>query len=368
MKSISPGQKRFAEIFNLEGLQNRMDLPRLTIVLPAHNAELTIAAAIQSMLSQSYPNFELWILESGSSDRTAEVARAFTDPRVKVFELGSMSFQNVLGFALNNAQTEWLARMDSDDLSFPDRLRKQVEVIAAQPDLVLVGTRFVYLTPFGHIVETRPGAVSRDIGPLNLRLLGNDARFFADASVVYRRSVALEVGGYDPEFPMSDVPLWFRMLSVGKGFEIAQPLYLYRLHPNSMRYTNVAPSDELYRFLVKYAPDLLHLHFPEGAFQPKPVSWHLQYYWLTVAIYEILAGDREAVLQAVHSLDREGPVGREARLIRWFNLLGPLGTTFYRWYGRNKYRHRPDWERLFSDRYGSLVIDTRAFPARDSNA
>lgn len=342
-----------------------MDFPKLTIVLPAHNAERTIALAIQSMINQSYPNFELWILESGSSDRTAEVARRFTDPRIKVFELGSMGFQDVLRFALNNAQTEWLARMDADDLSFPDRLKQQVEVIVAHPDLVLVGTRFVYLTPFGHIVETRPGVTSREISPRNLRLLGKDARFFADASAVFRRSVALESGGYDPEFPMSDVPLWFRMLSVGKGIEIAQPLYLYRLHPNSMRYTNVAPSDELYRFMIKYVPDLLHLHFPEGVFQPKPISWHLQYYWLTVAIYEILAGDRYAVQRSVNSLDQKGFLRREAWLIKSCNLLGPLGTTLYRWYGHKKYRHRPDLERLFKELYGSLVIDTGTLPAED---
>lgn len=331
--------------------------PRLTVVLPAHNAESTIAAAIQSVLYQSYPDFELWVLESRSSDRTVEIAKSFSDPRVKVFELGSMTFQEALAFGLKNAQTEWLARMDADDLCFPDRFKEQMDVIAQRPDIVLVGVRWVYLTPFGHIVETRPNVTSREIGSLNLRLLGNDARFFADASVIFKRSVALDVGGYDPEFPMSDVPLWFRMMRCGKGFEIARPLYVYRLQPDSLRFNTVAPTDELYRFMVKYAPELLHLHFPEGTSQSKPIALHLQYYWLTIAIYETLAGDRKAVHQAINFLDRDGPRKMQARLIKWFTYLGPLGTAYYRWHGRNKYRHRPEWEKFFSDTFGSLALN-----------
>lgn len=328
--------------------------PLLTVILPAHNAETTIAAAIQSVLYQSYPRFELWVLESGSSDRTVEIAKSFSDPRVKVFELGSMGFQDVLVYALKNATTEWLARMDADDLSFPERFKKQMEVIAHQSDIVLVGTRAAYLTPFGHIFETRPNVSSREIGPLNLRLLRDEARFFPDASAIFKRSVALDVGGYDHEFQMGDVPLWFRMLRCGRGWELAEPLYLYRLQPTSMAYAQIAPTDELYRLMVKYAPDLLHLHFPEETFQQKSVSWHQQYYWLRIAAYEALTGDRETLLQAANFLDRDGPLKKEARAIRWFTYLGPFGVAYYKWHRRNKYRHRPDWEKLFSDLVGPL--------------
>src|SRR5512147_287645 len=116
-----------------------MTNPQLTVVMPAHNAETTIAAAIRSILCQSYSEFELWVLESNSTDRTAEVARSFMDPRVKVFELGSLSFQDTLAYGLEKAQSEWLARMDADDLSFPERLQEQMTVIEQHPDLVLVG-------------------------------------------------------------------------------------------------------------------------------------------------------------------------------------------------------------------------------------
>jgi glycosyltransferase involved in cell wall biosynthesis len=331
--------------------------PQLTVVLPAHNAEATIAASIQSVLCQSYADFELWVLESRSSDRTAEVARSFTDSRVKVFELGSLSFQETLEFALENAQTEWLARMDADDLSFPERFSEQMKVFEQRPDLVLVGTQRVYLTPFGHIFEPTEKVVSKEIDRMSLRSLDNDRKFFVDASVIFNRDIALEVGGYDPEFQMGDVPLWFRMLGQGKGWEIAKPLYLYRLHPGSLLQNEIQPTDHAYRVIAKYVPELLHLYFPTGTFQAKPISWHRQYYWLRVAMYEALTGDQQAILHAVNFLDKDGPFKDEAKLIRWFTYFGSFGTTCYRWYRRNKYRHRPDLEKLFTDLVGPLWLD-----------
>lgn len=336
--------------------------PRLTVLMPARNAETTIASAIQSVLCQSYPDFELWVLENGSSDRTAEVARSFSDPRVKVFELGLVTYLDALTYALENAKTEWLARMDADDLLFPDRFKEQVDVAKQRPDLVLIGTRCVYLTPFGHIFETRLDAVSREIGPLNLRLLGEQAKYFPDASAIFRREVALKVGGYDFEFQAGDVPLWFRMLNYGPGWEIANPLYVYRLRAGGRSFSEIAGTDELYRILIKYAPGLLHLHYPESStYIPKPTEWHIQSYWLRIAAYEALTGDRRAVRKAIGFLEQGESFKKEAMLIRWFTYLGHLGAMGYRWYRRNKYRHRPDLEKLLTSQFGSLTLERQIY-------
>src|SRR5262245_54035327 len=187
--------------------------PPITVVLPAHNAEATIAPAIVSTLQQSYTDFDLWVLENGSNDHTAEIARSFTDPRVKVFELGPVGFQGALQYAITHASSEWLARMDADDLMFPNRLQVQMEVLKQRPDLVLVGTACGLLTPFGHTFERIPcpPPQSREVDTTSLGW----GRFFADPSTIFRRRVALAVGGVDPEFTMGDVPLWFRMLTRG---------------------------------------------------------------------------------------------------------------------------------------------------------
>jgi glycosyltransferase involved in cell wall biosynthesis len=313
--------------------------PPVTVVLPAHNAEATIAQAIASTLQQSYTEFELWVLENGSKDRTAEIARSFTDPRVKVFELGPVGFQGALQYAIENASSEWLARMDADDLMFPDRLQVEMEVIEQRPELVLVGTAHALLTPFGHIFERVMSCRSREVDTSRLGW----GRFFADPSTIYRRRVALEVGGVDPEFTIGDVPLWFRMLTRGKGWEIAEPLHLWRIQPHSMSKSSDFPYQAL-RARAKYAPQTVDRW-------PKPPEKG-DSGWYLIASLELLGGDGNAVRQAAHLLEPEAP--RAARRLRWLSYWRRVGYICYRWRhrSRDRYRRRPDWEQLFAPLLG----------------
>jgi len=315
--------------------------PPITVVLPAHNAEATIAPAIVSTLQQSYTDFELWVLENGSHDRTAEVARSFTDPRVKVFTLGPVGFQGALQYAIMHASSEWLARMDADDLMFPDRLQVQMEVLRQRPDLVLIGTASGLLTPFGHIFERvlSPPPQSREVDTDRLGW----GRFFADPSTVFRRSVALAVGGVDPAFTMGDVPLWFRMLTRGKGWEIAEPLHMCRMQPHSMSKSSGFAGQAL-RARAKYAPQTVG-HWPKPSGEEGSG-------WYPIAGLELLVGDGSAVRQAARLLEHEAP--RAARRLKWLSYLGRAGYVCYRWRNRSRYgyRHRPEWEKLFAPLLG----------------
>src|SRR5262249_14696189 len=152
---------------------------------------------------------------------------------------------------------EWLARMDADDLMFPDRLKVQMKVIRDRPEVVFVGTAVAFLTPFGHIFERLLSAPSREV---NTSLVGW-GRFFANPSTLFRRCVALEVSSMDPEFAMDDNPMWFRMLKRGRGWEIAEPLHLYRLRPKSLS-QDINFYREQRRVRAKYAPESLN-HYPE---------------------------------------------------------------------------------------------------------
>jgi len=329
-------ERRGSSLIVPAGFKYRMHShPFLTVILPARNAEATISSAIASTLNQTYRDFDLWVLENGSSDRTAEIARGFSDPRLKIFELGAVGFQGALQFAIENASSEWLARMDADDLMFPDRLKIQVDMIRQRPDIVLVGTSWAILTPFAHIFERLAGSPSREV---NTEILAK-GRNFADPSVIFRRRTALEVGGVDSEFTTGDVPLWFRILERGKGWEIAEPLHLYRIHAQSMCH-----QDNFYvqgvSARAKYAPHYLK-NWPQGR-QPSD-------FWYSIAVLELQAGDSDAVRQAARLLDGKG-LRRTARRLRWFSYLGKVGSRAYHYRNRNlsRYRHRPEWERLFA--------------------
>jgi glycosyltransferase involved in cell wall biosynthesis len=307
--------------------------PPLTVILPAHNAENTIAQAIASTLNQTYTDFDIWVLENGSNDRTAEIARSFTDPRVRVFELGPVGLRGAMQYAIENARSEWLARMDADDLMFPDRLRVQMSFIQKRPEFVFVGTAFAILTPFGHIFQRVLSSPSREV---NVSLLSK-GKFFANSSTLFRRRVALEVSFVDPEFAMDDIPMWFRMLARGRAWEIAEVLQLYRVRPNSwsqdMNFYRVQ-----HRAREKYAPQFRN-RFPKIE---KRVSR-----WFEIADLELMSGDNMAVRCAADHLEKDG-FASAAKLLRWRTYVGPLSQTYHRWRNRNYYRQRLDWEQLFA--------------------
>jgi hypothetical protein len=312
-------------------------IPPITVILPARNAESTIAAAVASTLNQTYQDFELWVIENGSNDRTVEVARSFTDPRLRVFELGHVGIQDALQYGIENTRSQWLARMDADDVMFPNRLEIQMDYVKRHPEVAFVGTAYALLMPFGHILEpvipSRPREVTKE-------LLALSKRFFGDPTIVFNRGAALAVGGADLEFPKVDgVPLLFRLLTKGKGFELPEHLHLYRIQPYSLsRRPDHGGQGRLVR--LKYAP--------EYAFQYKEPKDPLAGGWRAIAALELQAGQGEAVRQAVKILRSEAP--RTGRRMWVLSHMGIFGRALYSWRypSRRSHRRRQDWERLFA--------------------
>jgi glycosyltransferase involved in cell wall biosynthesis len=312
--------------------------PSVTVLMPAHNAEPFIAQAVQSVLRQTETRFKLWILENGSSDRTAQIARSFTDDRIEVFELGSIGFQSALEFGLRRATTPWLARMDADDVMFPERLARQMHVLSANPKLAFVGTHHSILTPFGHVLERLP---LPQTGPVDTARLATQ-RGFADPSVVFSREIALEVGGMDSDFTIGDVALWFRLLSKGTAWQIGEPLHLYRLVPTSHSRAG-GRLEEAIRVRQKYCPNLI----PRWTLNRRCTP-----FWAEVGALELIAGDRNAVQRCSEELERSGEY-KEANRMRWRARTGAVGKLYYSFRNRTNYKHRPDLECLFQNLLGS---------------
>lgn len=113
-------------------IQRSQKQPLVSVSMPAYNAEIYIADSIESVLNQNYQNFELLICDDGSTDRTLEIIRAYEkkDPRIKVFSMGeNVGLASVRNFISRKAQGKYVALLDSDDLSTPDRFDEQVKVL-----------------------------------------------------------------------------------------------------------------------------------------------------------------------------------------------------------------------------------------------
>lgn len=116
--------------------------PLVSIALPAFNAEKTIGDALASILLQTFENWELLLIDDGSKDRTLDIVKCFSDPRIRVFADGmNKGLPTRLNEAVDLASGKYFARMDNDDISFPERLQKQVDHLEAHPEIDLLGTK-----------------------------------------------------------------------------------------------------------------------------------------------------------------------------------------------------------------------------------
>lgn len=206
--------------------------PRVSVLMPAHNAEQYIRESIESILSQTFRDFELLVLDDGSTDSTAVVARSYLDERLKLItNEANLGIIGTLNRGLNAARGEYVARMDADDVSAPDRFAKQVAFLDQHPDVAVVGTWFRFINHTGRqLLGCEPPYRPDDVR--NALLFQN---CIAHPSVMFRRSVVLATNGYDPSaLYAEDYALW---LSISERHDIANlPEYLlmYRVHPNQV--------------------------------------------------------------------------------------------------------------------------------------
>jgi glycosyltransferase involved in cell wall biosynthesis len=115
--------------------------PLVSIAMPVFNAERTITAAIRSILVQTYPNWELIIADDGSTDKSLQIAQSFADTRIRIISNGQhQGIVAMLNQAVCASRGEYIARMDSDDISYPQRIKSQLSYLAHNPNIDLVGS------------------------------------------------------------------------------------------------------------------------------------------------------------------------------------------------------------------------------------
>lgn len=202
--------------------------PRVTVLLPAYQAERYVREAVDSLLAQTLTAFHLLVFDDGSTDGTAAALADYRgEPRVQVVRRErNVGMAANLNLGLEMARTEYIARMDADDRSHPERLARQVHYLDAHPQTVVVGTACRLIDADGAVTGTEP-VLRRDA---DLRRGLYLASPFWHGSVVFRRGPVLAAGGYDGRWwPAEDYALWCRL---GGGFaNLPEHLYDYREHP-----------------------------------------------------------------------------------------------------------------------------------------
>ena len=209
-------------------------MPRVSVVMSVFNGEVHLASAIDSILSQTFADFEFIIVNDGSSDGTADIlARyAMADRRLKIIEQANTGLTKALRNGVALASAPLVARMDADDLSTPDRFARQVELLDARPDCVAATCHIEHFRDDGSVKM-----IAKSIGPEPLIPLYNSFtnRIGGHGQVMFRRDAYETAGGYDPAFRYSqDYDLWARLLDLGGFGVIEDVLYRWRVGHGSI--------------------------------------------------------------------------------------------------------------------------------------
>ena len=202
-------------------------MPKISVIMPARNAEQYIREAVDSILGQTFADFEFLILDDGSTDATAEIVQCCRDERIRFCPNGrNMGVAATLNRGLALAGGAYIARMDADDISLPKRFEKQAAYLNAHRDVAVLGSDLELFCDTG-ILERR--VLSHEPDKLKEDLFFSCG--IAHPSVMMRKDVILALGGYDPAYNgLEDYELWCRVAEKHKIAALPEVLFRYRVH------------------------------------------------------------------------------------------------------------------------------------------
>jgi cellulose synthase/poly-beta-1,6-N-acetylglucosamine synthase-like glycosyltransferase len=229
--------------------------PKISVLMPAYNAGAFIRPAVDSILAQTFHDFELIILNDGSKDNTQTIVEGYDDQRIRLINKSNSGVASTLNLGLKEAKGDFIWRHDADDISLPDKLAKQVEFMDAHPDFVLCATQVAFMTERGKIAWDKRQPKMKWLGDADFREVHfEDFSPFSPvthATVLFRTSLLPLISGYREAFVTSeDVDLWLRMMHHGRLAVLNHCDYCVRL--SSASATSIHGwKNEFYRELAK---------------------------------------------------------------------------------------------------------------------
>lgn len=301
--------------------------PLISVVMPVYNQEQYGSAAIESILNQTFQDFEFIIVNDGSTDGTNEILKTVSDPRVRILSLPRSGFLKALEHGVRQARGKWVARMDSDDISAPDRLERELEFLEAHPECSFVGSVYGIVTPNGKYLRPRSTFDWKYIERRDITLA---IGLFADPSLMFNREVGLQVGLYDVEFE-NEKPLLYKMLARSSGAVLGHPLHFVRWRLGSHSRSEFEKRYAANRDIrLKYHPGEATLeqiyHFKNEEVAAIRAAVRCVNYYL-------LAGDNQAALVTAFGVWKHWPVRLTTTnlvikaLLRWRGLRGAQSAS-----------------------------------------
>jgi hypothetical protein len=306
-----------------------MSAPAVSVLMAAYNAERYLRPAVESILNQTFRDFEFLIIDDGSADGTAAILQEYAkaDGRIRIMHHQNSGPAIARNQGLAIAGGRYVAIMDADDVAFPVRLERQVATFERSPGLGLLGGAMIFIDQAGR--EVGRGGHPQNSADLKAALVRGNC--FAHPTVMFPRNVVAEVGVYRPCFLQSeDYDLCLRIAERYEVGNLAEPLVCYRLHPSQVSTTHVrqeavsvlaaqcaarlrqAGAPDPLDGVAKITPELLQ----ELGVAPETIGTESVHYCLALAKRMLKCGYLQAAEQALHEARgclQEHQLGRKPR-------------------------------------------------------
>ena len=226
--------------------------PGISVVMPMYNAERYLEKSIESVLNQTYENFEFIIIDDGSEDDSFQIAQKYADKdrRIKLYEQPHCGVAITLNKGIAIANADIIARQDADDMSDEKRFEKQLGYLEKHPEIYLLGTNAVLIDATGKRIRDLEFHSTNE--ELQKEIVDNNP--FIHGSVMMRKSCFEKIGMYREQFVLcQSYDLWLRISEQFKIGILNSKLYYYRVWEDAISYKGVAINNTLKEIIKKYA-------------------------------------------------------------------------------------------------------------------
>lgn len=219
-------------------------MPKVSVIIPTYNREEYISDTIQSVLDQTYKDFEIIVVDDGSTDKTKEKLEPFKS-KIKLIEQKNSERAVSRNNGVKNSNGKYLAFLDSDDLWIKDKLEKQVEILENSNDVILVYGQSFRINDQSKKIKTAKRQMLGYSGDVFEELLFRN--FIVSATPMIKREFFEKTSGFETKYiPYEDWELWLRLSLKGKFHFLNKPLSYYRIHPQqSVKLTTAEKIEEV---------------------------------------------------------------------------------------------------------------------------
>jgi glycosyltransferase involved in cell wall biosynthesis len=229
-------------------------MPAISVILAVHNTERYVAAAVNSILAQTLRDFELILIDDGSTDRSSQICKQLADgdSRIRLISQSNRGLTKSLNEGIASATSPLIARMDADDLSLPERFEKQVAYMNAHPECICLGSRVTLIDEYDSPIRESDHKLTHE--EIDAELLKGIGWAIVHPAAMMRADALRAIGGYDEQYRTAqDLDLFLRLAEHGKLANLPEPLVQYRQHLESVNFAKAQQQANLKEQIVQAA-------------------------------------------------------------------------------------------------------------------